>query len=58
MDVDDLPGHPARQPVREHLHVAGQDDELDVVLVDDLEQPLSASGLVCAVTGTWWKGMP
>lgn len=37
VDVDDLAAHGLAQHGREDLHVAGEDDELDVMLPDQLE---------------------
>lgn len=37
VDVDDAAGHGLAQRGRQDLHVAGEDDELDAVLLDELE---------------------
>ncbi len=39
MDVDDAPGQVAGHPGGQHLHVAGEDDEVDVVLGHPLTRP-------------------
>lgn len=45
VDVDDLAAHGGAQRGREDLHVAGQDDELDVVLPDQLQDLALLRGL-------------
>ena len=58
VDVDHPAGQAAAQVVGEHLHVARQHDQLDVVLVDQLEQRRLGRRLGAGVTGRWWNGMP
>lgn len=45
VDVDDLAAHSGAEHGREDLHVARQDDELDVVLLDQLEDLALLLGL-------------
>jgi hypothetical protein len=45
VDVDDPPGQRLAQVVRQHLHVPGEDDQLDTLLTHDVEQPGLSLGL-------------
>lgn len=45
VDVDDLAAHGGAQGGREDLHVTGEDDELDVVLLDEVEDLALLGGL-------------
>ncbi len=38
MDVDDAAGHLGAEPGRQDAHVAGQHDEVDAQLADQVEQ--------------------
>ena len=59
MDVDDPPRQLLAQVVGEHLHVAGQHDQFDVLLLDAAAAAAPRpAALVSFVTGMWWKGMP
>ena len=59
VDVDRAARQRAAQVVGQHLHVAGQHDEVDVVLLRPARSSrASACGLVSGVTGTCSNGTP
>ena len=45
MNVDGASGEPCTRVVRQHLHVPGEHDEVDVVRVDEIEQRAFGLGL-------------
>lgn len=49
VNVDDAAGHGLAESRRQDLHVSGENDELDAVLLDELEDPrlLLRLGVVC-----------
>ena len=59
VDVDRPAVELLAQVVGEHLHVAGQHDQVDVEFVDQLQQLLPLPRAWSrGVTGMWWKGTP
>ena len=40
MDVDGAAGEPLAERGREHLHVAGEHDEIDAFVLDDIGEPV------------------
>ena len=59
VDVDRAAAQRRAGVVREDLHVAGEHDEVDLELVDEVEQPALGVGLARRpVTGMWWNAMP
>ena len=58
VDVDRPAGELGAQVVGEHLHVAGQHDQVDAVLLDELAELVLGPGLVSGVTGMCTKSSP
>jgi len=58
MNVDHRLAEPLQETGRQHLHVAGENDNSTPASRTIVNCRSSAAALVPEVTGTWWKGSP